>query len=79
MARLAPALAFGALPAGSVTRQPLRLRNEAADAAARWTLTLAKVVTAAGSSPGQVPAGLTVKPAAGALLPRACTTVQARC
>ena len=75
---LAPALAFGPTPAGSVTRQPLRLRNEAADASARWTVTLAKVVAAAGCVPGQAPAGLTIKPAAGALLPRACTTVQAR-
>lgn len=75
---LAPALVFGPMPAGSVTRQPLHLRNEAPDAAARWTLTLAKVVAAAGGSPGRAPAGLTLKPAAGALLPRACTTVQVR-
>ena len=76
---MAPALVFGPLPAGSLAQLPLRLRNEAADAAARWTLTLVKVVAAAGSSTGEAPAGLTVKPAAGALLPRACTTVQARC
>ena len=78
MSMLAPALAFGPLPAGTVSRQPLRLRNEAAGAAAHWTLTLAKVVAAAGGEPGQGPANLAVKPAAGSLLPRACTTVQAR-